>query len=231
MFIVLEGLDGAGKSSQLDLLSKQMARGGKKVRTLHFPRLDKKPYGDMIASFLRGEYGTLDLVHPRLTALLYALDRKEAAADLRQILAGGEILLVDRYVLSNLAYQGAKIAGAEEKSKLVNWIETLEYVHHGIPRPDLTLFLDAPLSFTLEKVSGARMGADRDYLKGKRDIHEASQALQKLVRQEFLALAKMRPSEIAVVDCSDPEQENGMAAPAMIQSRVTDALRYHALIK
>ncbi len=231
MFIVLEGLDGAGKSSQLDLLSKQMAKGGKKVRTLHFPRLDVKPYGDMIASFLRGEYGTLDLVHPRLAALLYALDRKEAAADLRQTLSEGGPLLVDRYVLSNLAYQGAKIADAEEKAKLGDWIETLEYIHHDIPRPDLTLFLDAPLAFTLDKLSGARKGADRDYLKGKQDIHEASQALQKLVRQEFLALAKKRPSEIAVVDCSDSDQESGMATPSTINSRITDALRYHALIK
>lgn len=231
MFIVLEGLDGAGKSSQLDLLSKQMAKGGKKIRTLHFPRLDQKPYGDMIASFLRGEYGTLDLVHPRLAALLYALDRREAADDLRQTLAEGGTLLVDRYVLSNLAYQGAKIAGAEEKAKLADWIETLEYIHHNIPRPDLTLFLDAPLAFTLDKISGTRKGADRDYLKGKQDIHEASQALQKLVRQEFLTLAKQRPAEIAVVDCSDPDQEGGMAAPGTINSRITDALRYHALIK
>lgn len=231
MFIVLEGLDGAGKSSQLDLLSKQMAKGGKKVRTLHFPRLDQKPYGDMIASFLRGEYGTLDLVHPRLAALLYALDRREAADDLRQTLAEGGTLLVDRYVLSNLAYQGAKIADAEEKAKLADWVETLEYIHHNIPTPDLTLFLDAPLSFTLDKLSGGRKGADRDYLKGKQDIHEASQALQKLVRQEFLALAKKRPSEIAVVDCSDPDQESGMATSSTINSRITDALRYHALIK
>ena len=76
LFLVLEGGDGAGKSSQLSLLAEFLQRSGRKVKPQHFPRLDVKPYGEIIAAYLRGEYGKLGQVHPRLAALLYALDRR-----------------------------------------------------------------------------------------------------------------------------------------------------------
>lgn len=228
MFLVLEGTDGAGKSSQLALLGEFFKKSGKTVETPHFPRLAEKPYGEMIAAFLRGEYGPVEAVHPRLAALLYALDRREAAPTLKQRIEGGGIVVADRYIFSNIAYQCAKLDDPAEREKLSDWIETLEYVHHGIPRPDLTLFLDAPLSFSLDNLSKAREGADRRYLAGGKDIHESSGELQEKVRGMFLSLAKDRKTEIAVVDCRD--MDGGMADKATIHSRIIDALRYHALI-
>lgn len=228
MFLVLEGTDGAGKSSQLALLGEFFKKSGKAVETLHFPRLAEKPYGEMIAAFLRGEYGPVEAVHPRLAALLYALDRREAAPALKQRIESGGIVVADRYIFSNIAYQCAKLDDPAERGKLSDWIETLEYVHHGIPRPDLTLFLDAPLSFSLDNLSKAREGADRRYLAGGKDIHESSGDLQKKVRDMFLSLAKDRKTEIAVVDCRD--MDGRMADKATIHSRIIDALRYHALI-
>lgn len=229
LFLALEGIDGAGKSSQLSLLGDYFRRAGRTVRTLHFPRLNEKPYGEMIASFLRGEYGAVDAVHPRLAALLYALDRMKAGPELKAFLDQGGVLVADRYLYSNIAYQCAKVDDPAERGKLADWIETLEYIHHAIPRPDLTLFLDTPLSFALPGLEGRRAGPDRDYLRGGRDIHEASENLQERVRNEFLALARTRSTEVAAVDCGD--MAGGMADKATIHSRVLDALRYHALIK
>ncbi len=228
LFLVLEGGDGAGKSSQVAMLADFLRRGGRKVQTLHFPRLQTRPYGEMIASYLRGEFGGLDQVDPRLAALLYALDRREAAKDLRDILNAGETLVADRYLFSNIAYQCARTADPEKRRRLADWIETLEYGHHGIPRPDLTLYLDVPLTFALGNLAGNRSGADRDYLKGGRDIHEDSRNLQERVREEFLALAKGRTGEIGVVDCRG--ENGGMADRSTIHSRVVDALRYYGVI-
>ena len=227
-FLALEGIDGAGKSSQLTLLSNYFAKGRRRVKTLHFPRLSVAPYGEMIAAFLRGEYGAVDAVHPRLAALLYALDRREAAQELRDALAEGDVLIVDRYFFSNIAYQCAKVADPVKRKQLADWIEMLEYGHNAIPRPDLTLYFDVPLDFSLGKLANQRAGKDRDYLNGAEDIHESSQTLQERVRDEFLAMAKERKREIAIVDCRDFDGK--MADKATIHNRVIDALRYYQII-
>ncbi|MDR1612138.1 MAG: thymidylate kinase [Planctomycetota bacterium] len=226
-FLSLEGVDGAGKSLQLRLLAEFFQRNGRQTWTTHFPRTDVKPYGEMIAAYLRGEYGELDSVAPKLAALLYALDRREAAADLRSRLAAATTVIVDRYVHSNIAYQCARIPDAAARSSLARWIEELEYVHHALPRPDLSLFLDAPLAFSLRTVAGGRAGGDREYLRGGKDIHETREGYQEKARQAFLDFARERPTELAVIDCGD--QRGGMAQPAVIHSRIVDALRYYGI--
>lgn len=228
LFLVLEGGDGSGKSSQLTLLADFLKKNGKKVHTLHFPRLREKPYGELIAGYLRGDFGALDRVDPQLAALLYALDRKEAAKEMRDILAAGHTLLADRYILSNLAYQCARTRDLEKKRKLTLWIEAFEYGHDPIPRPDLTLYLDAPLAFAMEKLAGERAGADRAYLEGKTDLHEADRDLQARVREEFLEMARKRVGEIGVVNCRD--EHGGMADRSVIHNRVVDALRYYNIV-
>lgn len=228
LFLVLEGNDGAGKSSQLALLEAYFKKSGRKVRSIHFPRLDAKPYGQMIAEFLRGDFGPLGSVHPKLTALLYALDRSQAAPALKEILSAGEVFLADRYIFSNLAYQCAKVNDPEERDSLADWIETLEYASHGIPRADLTLYLDVPPEFSRANLARQRTGPDRAYLGGGKDIHEESEDLQNRVREEFLRLAKNRPSEIGVVDCRGAE--GGIADRKTIHSRIVDALRYYGIV-
>ena len=226
LFLVLEGIDGSGKSAQLAMLAEHFRKSGRMVAMVHFPRMADKPYGEMVAAFLRGEYG--DALDPRLAALLFALDRLRAAPELRARLERGEVVVADRYVHSNIAYQCAKLAVPDERERLAAWIEDLEYRHHNLPRPDLALFLDAPLGFALANLSGTRSGGDRAYLEGKRDIHEADKELQERVRREFLGLAERRKNELAVVDCRDAE--GGMAAPEAVNGRVLDALRRHGTL-
>lgn len=226
LFLVLEGIDGAGKSSQLAMLADYMRRNGSKVRTQHFPRMEERPYGPMVAAFLRGDYGRD--VDPHLAALLYALDRQRAAPEIREWLQGGGVYIADRYVHSNICYQCAKLPTAEARQKMAIWIEDLEYRHHGIPRPDLALFLDAPLAFTLANLRGKREGEDRKYLAGGEDIHEADNSLQERVRREFLDYAEKSRSELSVVDCSDGD--GGMADARIVHSRIIDKLRYYNLV-
>jgi len=221
MFIVLEGLDGAGKSTQIGLLREMFARQGVGSAYIHFPRFDAPVYGELIARFLRGEFGGVGQVDPYLVALLFAGDRAEAAAQIRQWLAEGKVVLLDRYVYSNVGYQCAKLPAGEQRRRLARWILDLEFERNAIPRPDLSLFLDVPFSFTERKLSGTRRGDDRDYLKGADDIHESSLALQRAVREVYLDTAALDPA-LRVVDCSDAG--GGMAAPEAVFAKICDLL-------
>lgn len=224
MFIVLEGLDGAGKSTQVRRLRSMLEERGHKVEYLHFPRFDAPIYGELIARFLRGEFGAADRVDPYLVALLFAGDRADAASQIRTWLKEGHVVLLDRYVWSNVAYQCAKLKGTDEdRKRLQQWILDLEYGYHAIPRPDISLFLDVPMNFVASKLAEERSGDDRAYLQGHEDIHEASLELQHRVRETYLA-ASQTDAQLRVVDCSDAE--GGMADPDTVFERIRCAIEH-----
>ena len=182
MLIVVEGLDGAGKSTQVGRLRDFLEKNVRRLEYIHFPRYDSPVYGDLISRFLRGDFGANDSVHPNLVALLFAEDRHGAAPVIRKALDEGATVLLDRYVYSNIAYQCAKLKDEKERRNLRDWIINTEYGVFGLPVPDLDIFLDVPLTFVEKNLASARAGDDgRDYLSGGRDIHEADINFQKEV--------------------------------------------------
>ena len=217
MFIVLEGLDGAGKSTQIRMLRQLFADRGVESEYVHFPRFDSPVYGQLIARFLRGEFGGVQEDDPYLVALIFAGDRADAAPQIRQWFAEGKAVVLDRYVYSNVGFQCAKLPAGEERDRLADWIVNLEFGHNALPRPDLSLFLDVPFAFTERKLSEVREGDDRDYLQGGQDIHEASLQLQQDVRSVYLASAAKDPS-LRVVDCSDAS--GAMESPEGIFAKI-----------
>ncbi len=221
MLIVLEGLDGAGKSTQIELLRKYYEELGKEVRFLHFPRYDSPVYGDLIAKFLRGELGGIDEVHPYLIALLFAGDRGDAANMINEWLKSGFVVILDRYLYSNIAFQCAKIKDKSKSAELRDWIFEAEYGHFAIPRPDINLFLDVPLSFVDSKLKSAREGDDREYLKGARDIHEESIHFQENVRAVYISECN-RDEGLQRIDCSS--EDGTMLPPDRIFSRIKEKL-------
>lgn len=200
-FIVIEGLDGCGKSTQIRLLSEKLEAKGLKYKFIHFPLLNKGVYGKMIAEFLRGEYGALNQVHPKLVALLYANDRKENAHIIRQWLDEGYYVIADRYVFSNIVFQCAKLGDETAKRNLKDWILHFEYVENELPVPAWNFFLDMPFDFIRKSLTQTRSGNDRDYLCGKQDIHEASLQFQENVYAEYKHLVAERDDFIAI-DCA-----------------------------
>jgi len=198
---VIEGVDGAGKSTQLNLLKDFFTEKGYKCEYLHFPRTESPYFGELIARFLRGEFGSLNDVDPYLVAMIYAGDRRDASELISKWLNDGKVVLLDRYTYSDIAYQCAKLQDTPEQEKLLKWILSLEFNHFSIPRPDLNIFLDVPFAFTEKKLINARTGNDRNYLNGSRDIHEESLEFQKKVRDIYLKVAKS-DKRLAVVDCS-----------------------------
>ena len=202
MLTVLEGLDGAGKSTQVKKLRAYLESLSGNLEYIHFPRYDAPVYGDLISRFLRGDFGANDAVHPQLVALLFAEDRHGAAPQMKQVLEQGGNILLDRYVYSNIAYQCAKLKDVDEAAALRNWIFETEYGNFELPKPDLNIFLDVPISFVESKLKSQRGGADREYLEGAQDIHEADIEFQKRVRDIYRQQCEIDPKFIRI-DCSD----------------------------
>lgn len=186
-------------------------------RYVHFPRTDSKIYGELIARFLRGDFGNLKAVDPYLVALLYAGDRNDAAPMIREWLNQGFLVLLDRYVYSNIAFQCAKMNDPVGQDALRSWILDLEYGYYKIPKPDVNILLDVPFSFTQNKLTRERTGDERNYLHGMRDIHEEDLEFQKRVREMYIRQAETC-EDLKIVNCIDERGE--MSAPEIIFGKI-----------
>ncbi|MBI9065709.1 MAG: dTMP kinase [Salinivirgaceae bacterium] len=220
-FIVIEGLDGSGKSTQLKMLKNHLKQNNISYKYLHFPRTEEGIFGDLVARFLRGDLGKNNEVNPYLVGLIYAGDRDNAKNQINTWIDANELVIIDRYVYSNMAFQGAKLKTIEEKLALRKWLTDLEYSHYGIPKPKLSLFLDVPFSFTTNSLSNQRDGDDRDYLQGKQDIHEADLNFQETVRQEYLSLVEA-DEKFHLVKCYNEKLE--MLSPNDIFEKIKNEL-------
>ena len=221
MLIVLEGLDGAGKSTQVKQLKEYLLQRCGSLEYIHFPRYDAPVYGDLISRFLRGDFGANDQVHPQLVALLFAEDRHGAAPQMREALKAGKTVLLDRYVYSNIAYQCAKLPSGEQRQQLRDWIFNTEYGIFDLPKPDLNLFLDVPIGFVEQSLTMHREGDDRNYLSGAQDIHEASIAFQQAVREMYVGETARDP-QFQRIDCAD--EKGAMLPPDAIFAKVKAAV-------
>ena len=226
-FIVIEGLDGSGKSTQLKLLKEYLEINKISYKYLHFPRTDNGIFGDLVARFLRGDLGDNNEVNPYLVGLIYAGDRNDSKSDIKKWLDAGELVIIDRYVYSNMAFQGAKLKEYDDKLKLRDWLIKLEYNYYKIPKPDISFFLDVPFSFTTNSLTNQREGDDRNYLKGKKDIHEADLSFQENVRQEYLDLIKT-DSDFKLIECFN--KDGNMLPPDNIFNKLKREIESYNII-
>lgn len=217
-FVVIEGLDGSGKSTQIKLLRNYLQKNRISYKYIHFPRTESIIYGELIARFLRGELGSIDSVDPYLVALLYAGDRNDAKEQLKKWLKYGYFILLDRYVNSNIAFQCAKVIDPDKQQRLKEWILNLEYKYNKLPVPDINIFLDVPFEFTRKQLNKNRKGYDRNYLGGGNDIHEADLEFQKRVRDIYLSLEK--EDNYKIIECYDQNFE--MLTPDKIFKKITN---------
>jgi dTMP kinase len=201
-FINIEGLDASGKSTQIRHLTQYFEHNNIPYKYLHFPRTDSPVYGKLIGMFLRGELGEIDSVNPYLIALIYAGDRNDAKPLLQKWMQDGYLILTDRYVYSNIAFQAAKLEQEKDKEELSSWIKYLEFEYHQIPRPDMNLFLDVPFEFTRSKLQAKRKGKDREYLQGKDDIHEKDLHFQEEVLKIYQREIE-KENDFHSIGCSD----------------------------
>ena len=182
--VAIEGGDGAGKATAAANLV-ALARGaGHSAALLSFPRYRDTAAGHVLGEFLAGRLP--QTLSPRSVAVLYALDRFESAETLAAMVADHDLVVLDRYVASNIAYQAAKVPPADAPA-MIAWITRLERDQFGLPAPDLTLYLDTPMAVARELILRKRQ---RSYTDRSYDEHEADAALQARVREVYAALAE-----------------------------------------
>ena len=221
-FMNIEGLDGSGKSTQIELLRQYFEDNHIPYQYLHFPRTESPVFGKLIAMFLRGELGAINSVNPYLVSLIYAGDRNDAKKTILKWMEENYLILVDRYVYSNIAFQGAKLENDKEIEDLSKWIKYLEYEYYQIPRPDINFFLDVPAEFTKFQLKTRREGADRKYLQGKDDIHEKDLSFQESVREIYLREIS-NEEDFKLIDCRD--QSGNMLNPNDIRDKILQNLK------
>ncbi|HVU59809.1 MAG TPA: FAD-dependent thymidylate synthase [Candidatus Saccharimonadales bacterium] len=196
VLIVIEGTDGTGKSTQVDLLRQRLVKAGHDVAFFKFPRYDE-PSSYFIREYLQGSYGAANDVGPYAASLFYALDRYQASFAIRKELAAGKVVLCDRFSASNMAHQGTKFTNIEERRGYFLWIDNLEFEILHIPRPTLTLVLNTPLVLVEQRV--AERPASSAHI--KKDVHEASAEHLKRSYEVYLDLCQLFPKDFTRIDC------------------------------
>ncbi|HEX6988722.1 MAG TPA: dTMP kinase [Bacillota bacterium] len=170
MLIALEGIDGAGKATQASRLQGRARAAGLTAAFLSFPRYQQTLAAAAIEDYLAGAFGDIASVPPHFSAAMYALDRFESRGELERLMAGHDLVVVDRYVASNLAYQGAR-APEPDREAFVRWVHELEHRVLGLPEPDLTVYLDVPVDLAARRIGRRRRGGAAAL---PRDIYERS---------------------------------------------------------
>lgn len=160
LFLVFDGTDGSGKSTQLQLLARRLRRNGRRVAVVDFPQYRTTFFGRFIRRLLDGEFGPMGSLNPYLTSLAYAGDRWQARRAIEALLEAGTIVLADRYTSANMIHQGAKFVSARQRAAFVRWLKTLEYAVFRIPRPDAVYFFDVPPTVSRQLVAGRRRRPD-----------------------------------------------------------------------
>lgn len=168
--IVLEGLDGSGKSTQLPLLEEALARRGP-VRTISFPDYDS-PSSALVKMYLSGEFGGApEDVNPYAAGAFYAVDRYASYQKFwRRDYEAGVTILAARYATSNLIYQMEKLPFGQWEEYMA-WTEAFEYDRLGLPRPDRVIFLDMPVEASQKLLEKRYQGEA-----GRKDLHERDAA-------------------------------------------------------
>lgn len=171
--IVIDGVDASGKETQTRLLKERLVSEGKKVRTVSFPAYEN-PSSTLVRMYLNGELGTNpDDVNAYAASSFFAADRYVTyKQDWKKDYDDCDtVILADRYVSSNMIHQAGKIKSESEKSDFMDWLNDFEYNKYGLPKPDITLFLDMPVE------CGQRLMRERaNKIDGSdtKDIHESN---------------------------------------------------------
>ena len=196
MLIVLEGLDGSGKTTQFELLKEYLVQKNVAVKAISFPDYEK-PSSVLVKMYLGGEFSkNAEDINAYAASSFYAVDRY-ASFKLywEKDYLEGKNILASRYVTSNAIYQMTKLP-KENWDDYMNWLSDYEYDKLSLPKPDLVVFLDMPVEVSQKLMTGRYEGNE-----SKKDIHEANVRFLNCCREAALFAAQKENWEI--VSCSD----------------------------
>ena len=213
--VVIEGTDGSGKTTQINLLSQYLKQQNIDFEVVSFPQYGKNEYANKIKDYLSGKFGGIHAIEVHELAKIYADDRKTVRDLITGFLDSGKLVLANRYVSSSKAHLSAHIP-ENEKEEFIKWVDELEYKENGMPREDLTLLLNVD----------SKVGQENVLERSSHDIHEQNLDHLEKARKIFLELST-RPADggeknnWVIINC----MENGeMRSPEEIQKDLLNKL-------
>lgn len=209
--IVIEGLDGSGKSTQLELLPQNLSKNGIDSRSVSFPDYDSNSSA-LVKMYLAGEFGKKPGdVNAYAASLFYAVDRFASyKTTWGEYYNQNGVIVSGRYTTSNAVHQTSKMEEHEWQGFL-DWLYDLEYNKVGIPKPDKVIFLDMPIEVSQKLLSGRYKGDE-----AKKDIHESDTAYLDKCRKAAMFTAKY--SGWTIIPCAKDGE------PRSIQDIANDVL-------
>lgn len=212
--IVLEGLDGCGKSTQLDLALKFLRENNIKCRTVSFPNYEELS-GKIVQQYLSGEIPCGGENGAYAASTMYAIDRYISyVTDWKSFFDEGGVVVCGRYTTSNAIYQLTKLT-PDERDDFLKWLFDFEYDKLGLPRPDAVIYLDMPVEVSQNLLVERYMGDEK-----KRDIHERDVEFLKECRKNALYTADQYGWQI--IDCC---KENKPLSIDEVHSRICGLLK------
>ena len=196
--IVIDGTDGSGKATQVELLRKKLTREGYTVKLLDFPEYYKNFFGKFIGHCLSEQYYNWTNIHPKIASISYAADRWESSGKIKNWLNKGYVVLANRYVSANQIHQGGKISNVKKREAFMKWLAEMEYKVFKIPKPDLTIYLSLPIEVVLKLIKERNSKNSRAYLGKKKDVHEMDKNFLKNSIKSALWLANTQKGWIKI---------------------------------
>lgn len=194
--IVIEGLDGSGKSTQIELLKQRFTDDGVSVRQIKLPDYEDKS-STLVKMYLGGEFGkNPDDVNIYAASSFYAVDRFASyKRHWQEDYLSGTVILADRYTTSNAVHQSVKLP-AQQWNTYLDWLTDYEYNKMGIPKPTCVIYLDMPVEISQRLMSKRYKGNEE-----KKDIHEAN--VEYLLKCRTAAMFAAEKFGWSVIKCSE----------------------------
>jgi dTMP kinase len=215
--VLIEGTDKSGKQTQTNFLQKKLESEGVLVSRFDFPRYET-PSGRVVGQCYLGKnrwgedkgwFGNPDAIDPKVASLYYAADRCFNLPKLNRMLEEKDVVILDRYVSSNMGHQGGKIRDVEERNEFYGWLDSLEYGLLDLPRPDITFLLFMPWQV------GRKLAEGMDE---KMDGHENNEGHLKREQEAYLQLADIYDWER--IDCTVDGTIDTLKSPEFIAEEV-----------
>lgn len=168
--IVIDGTDGSGKQTQLEILENKLKEQNIDYKKVSFPNYDS-PSSSLVKMYLSGEFGQdAKKISPYIASTFYAADRYATyKKDLEEYYENGGLILADRYTTANMVHQAGKIKDEIERKKFLDWLWNLEFDLYKIPIPTKVFFLDMPPKYTIKLMENRKNKFNNNEIK---DIHE-----------------------------------------------------------
>jgi dTMP kinase len=204
-FIVIDGTDGSGKATQVELLSKRLKKDGHTVKNVDFPEYYENFFGKFIGHCLSEQYYNFVKVHPKIASVLYAADRFESKDKIEGWLSKGYVVIANRYVSANQIHQGGKIKNAKKRQAFIEWLDEMEYKVFKIPRPNVVFYLNLPVALSRKLMAERNKNQTRAYLNAKKDLVERDMEYIENSHKSALWLAKTQPNYVKI-ECAKKDE-------------------------